>query len=111
MALSGVSPLTRFAALNQSPVQARKKWDQAALQQLCREPSSDTAAECHSIEDLNCCLIQVLQRCLPPPAKQSRLAPWQTPSMRDGIRVTWQHYRGWRQAASRIDGMPYLSLV
>ena len=80
MALSGVFPLTRFAALNQSPVQARKKWDQAALQQLCREPSSDTAAECHSIEDLNCCLIQVLQRCLPllpssPGLRPGRLRP------------------------------------
>ena len=112
VARSGVLPLARFAALNQSPVQVRLSWDQATLLHLCREPSSTLAItvqqqvaallpECHSIDSLNHCLLQVLRRCLPPAARQSRLAPWQTPSMRAGIRVMWQHYRDWRQATNR----------
>ena len=104
--LSGVLPLVRFVTLNHSSVQVRKPWDQTALLQLCREPSPDTATTiqqqvaalilpaCHSIEDFNraaCCR----SCCLPPTAN------WQTQSMRDGIRVMRQHYRGWRQAANR----------
>ena len=83
VALSGVLPLVQFLALT---VQR----EVAAL-----------LPECHSIDSLNHCLIQVLRRCLPPAVKPSRLAPWQTRSMREGIRVMWQHYRDWRQATSR----------
>ena len=35
--LRGVLPLVRFVALNRSPVQVRKLWDQTTLLQLCRE--------------------------------------------------------------------------
>ena len=52
------------------------------------------------VEDLNRSLTQVLQARLPATTRPSRLAPWQTAAMRAGIRVMWQHYRSWRQAAS-----------
>ena len=45
VALRGVLPLVRFVALNRSPVQVRKLWDQTTLLQLCREPSSDAAVQ------------------------------------------------------------------
>ena len=43
VALSGVLPLVRFVALNSPAVQVHKAWDQSALLQLCKDPSSTVA--------------------------------------------------------------------
>ena len=43
VALSGVLPLVRFVALNSLAVQVHKAWDQSALLQLCKDPSSTVA--------------------------------------------------------------------
>ena len=111
VALSGVLPLAKFVTLNAGRQKSARTWDQDSLVRLCQDPTSAPSLAirqqvaslmpaCCSIEDLNRSLTQVLQARLPATTRPSRLAPWQTAAMRAGIRVMWQHYRSWRQAAS-----------
>ena len=109
-------PLVRFHTLNRVPP-PRRQWDHWGLIQACANPldprvlhlralvqsSVGSAQDLQQMHDL---LMQHAAQAFPPPVGQHRLALWQTPPMRDGIKAMWRTYHEWKRAKQQCPGNP-----
>ncbi|CAE7252111.1 unnamed protein product [Symbiodinium sp. CCMP2592] len=101
-------PLTRFHTLNK-PSPTPREWDHWSLVQASSDLSDPRIAQLRTLllqalpavtnlEQMHAALKQCAKRVFPPTTGQHRLAIWQTPTMRNGIKAMWQAYRTWKQA-------------
>ena len=105
--IAGTYRLQTFHSLNR-PTTERKNWDHWTLVQKCQDwwdpqiaqlrhlVGSNLCQVCN-VDDLDRMLVAQATTVFPPVAQPCRLAVWQTPVMRGGLKAMWQAYKEWRK--------------
>ena len=106
--IAGTYRLQTFHSLNR-PTTARKDWDHWTLVQKCQDWWDPQIAQLRhlvgynlcqvcNVDDLDRMLVAQATTVFPPVAQPCRLAVWQTPVMRGGLKAMWQAYKEeWRK--------------